>query len=139
LIFHTYLKDQKGKAILTENNKYSGQLSYYLQDCQDIQLKLEKAKYTKTSLENLFLEYYKTTKKDINFQNTRDRIHKEFGVLAGLTDATLQFRADHKEADFLTKARFNNSLRFLLKNQSNLCSIHKTTKIPSEYATKSLH
>jgi hypothetical protein len=114
LIFHTFLKKQNDKDIVTENNKYVGQLSFYLQDCANIQSELKGLKYAKSSLEKLFLNYYKCTQSKAFFQNTADKIERKIGILAGLTASTVDFKSEFKDYIYLAKANFSTSVRLTL-------------------------
>jgi hypothetical protein len=111
LVFNTYIRLQNEKDIVSENNKYTGQLTIYLQDCANIQSNLKGIKYAKSSLEKLFLNYYKCTQNKQYFQNTADKITRKFGVLVGLSASTVDFQSGYKEYAYLANANFSTSVR----------------------------
>jgi len=51
LVYKKYFKIQDGEKGIAANNKFLGQLSFYLQECPSIQSKLKSTVYTKKSLE----------------------------------------------------------------------------------------
>lgn len=110
LIYKKYLKKQDGKDVVTENKKYLGQLTLYLNDCPTINSKLENTSYKQKSLLKLFQYYYECSSSDIYFQKEIESIHAEFGVLAGVTITSLEFGSD--AFPYLVNAEYNSSNSF---------------------------
>ena len=110
LIYKRYLKQQDGKRVITENRKYLGQLTVYLNDCGTINSKLENTSYKQKSLIELFQYYYKCSPSDISFQKEIEKIHTDIGVLAGVSLTSLEFRSD--AFAYLVEAGYNPSINF---------------------------
>ena len=111
LIHKKYLKDQEGKTVITENKRYLGQLSLYLQDCKTIQSKLEDMDYNTESLEKLFQFYYNCTQSGIKFQKKTEKVSTEVGVLAGLSLTSLKISGSN-EFVYLVNTHFHQSVNF---------------------------
>lgn len=98
LIYKKYLKRiknvQEEKLVIAENNKYLGQLTIYLQNCPNIQAKINETKHTKKSLENLFNYYYNNTQATIKFQTEKEKTKVEYGILAGVSSTELNFNSE---------------------------------------------
>ncbi len=62
---------------MTENNKYLGQLTLYLNDCPSLQKNLENTSYTQKSLINLFQNYYECSQSEISFQKEEEKIRAD--------------------------------------------------------------
>jgi len=92
-----------------ENQTYIGQLILYMEGCPDIKLRIEKTKYTKKGLENLFNYYYKCTGSEVQFQKKTEKIKTTFGVVAGLSVTSLSFSG---EFSYLVDAEFQQSTNF---------------------------
>ena len=107
LIYKRYLRQQDGKRVISENKKYLGQLTLYLNDCETINSKLENTSYEQTSLIKLFQYYYGCSPSGISFQKEIEKIHTEMGGLAGVSLTSLKFRSD--AFPYLVYADYNSS------------------------------
>lgn len=114
LKYKKYVKqgEIQGITTLTENKKYLGQLSIYLNDCKSIQSILNGTKYGKKSMENLFLSYYKCTNSEIVFQKKTVKLPLEFGILAGLSSTSIKFASSLGAYSYLVLTDFKPSLNF---------------------------
>lgn len=110
LIYKRYLKQQDSKRVITENRKYLGQLTLYLNDCETINSRLENTSYNQKSLIKLFQYYYKCSPSDISFQKGIEKIHTEIGVLAGFSLTSLKFSSD--AFAYLVEAGYDPSINF---------------------------
>ncbi|MCK4664318.1 MAG: hypothetical protein KAT68_15725 [Bacteroidales bacterium] len=145
LVYKKYLKKQKGKNVITENKKYTGQLMLYLHDCPSIQSKLRNTEYNQKSMENLFLFYYDYTQSKIEFQKKTEKISTEIGVLTGVSLTSLEFRSKYYytylvNADYSQSVNFSTGLFFnviLLRNQGkwSICNelIFTSYKVEGRY------
>lgn len=107
LVYKKFIKRIEGKTGFVENKKFLGQLSFYFQDCPEIQSKLKNTEYRKKSLENLFLFYFNCTKSEIVFHKKTESISIELGVLTGLSLTSLNFNSDN--FTYLVNANYNQS------------------------------
>lgn len=110
LIYKRYLRQQNGKRVVFENNGYLGQLNFYLNECESMIPRLEKASYKQKSLTNLFQYYYTCTTSDVTFQKERERIRTEIGVLAGASLTTLSFQVDTQANQVVSE--YESSINF---------------------------
>ncbi len=110
LVYKRYITNQESKRVIIENKKYIGQLTVYFNDCPSIQSKLINTSYNKKSLEKLFDNYYECSKYEIFFQKKAEKLTTEFGVLAGASLSTLEFRGN--AIPYLTEIDFNQSTNF---------------------------
>ena len=108
LVYKNYLAENAVK----ENKKFIGQLSLYLYDCPSIQSKLKQLKYSKESLENLFLFYYDCTQARIEFHKKTEKVSTETGVLAVMSLTSLGFSSE--SFDYLVKAGYAQSINFTM-------------------------
>lgn len=96
LVYKKYNRKQdfglEHKIVVVENKKYIGQLTVYLHDCASIQAKLLHVKYMQSSLEKLFLHYYKCTQSKIQFHKEKEKPMAEFGALAGFSVSSIKFK-----------------------------------------------
>ena len=113
LIHKKYLKDQDDRTVIVENKKYVGQLAIYLNDCPAIQQKANGADYKKSSLEGLFLDYYKCVMTGMSFHKKTAKVAVAFGVLAGVSMTSVKFRStDSEYFDYLINAGYKPSVNF---------------------------
>jgi hypothetical protein len=112
LIYKRYLVEEENysKTYIAENNKYTGQLSLYLNECQTIIQKIENIQYQKNSLENLFLHYSKCIAEEFAFQRKKDEPRFEIGLLAGLSLTNLKLNGT--EYPYLIYAGYDLSANF---------------------------
>lgn len=101
----------KSKTIKTfENKKYLAQLMLYLDDCPNIESRIENVKYSKMSLESLFHFYYNCTQSKGKFQKLAEKPKAEFGLIAGLSLTSLTFIGDSHP--YLVDAELQQSTNF---------------------------
>jgi len=110
LVYKKYLKERDGERVIMENNKYIGQLTIDLADCPNILSKIWQTKYTKKSMENLFLYYYDCTQSKMKFQKKTEKTSTEFGALAGLSLTTLKFKGN--DFPYLANVNYKQSTNF---------------------------
>ncbi|MBS1507888.1 MAG: hypothetical protein JSS79_14705 [Bacteroidetes bacterium] len=114
LVFKKYIKMQNGFPTEFENNKYVGQLTYYLDNCPSLKSKLNNLDYVKTRLEALFNTYYENcTSSQIKFQKKTEKIKTQIGVLGGLALTSLVFKTDNQASasfNYIDKADFKQSV-----------------------------
>jgi hypothetical protein len=77
------------------NKRYIGQLTLYFNNDPSIRKKLKRTEYTKTSLKNLFLTYYKQSSTTPKFQKKTDEASIEYGIVAGVTSTSVTFGGDY--------------------------------------------
>lgn len=107
LTFKRYLAKRDGKDVAAENKKYLGQLSFYLNSCSDVQTKLNDTQYNTKSLKELFQVYYSCSGTAIEFAKEKEKVQVEFGVLAGMSLTTINFKSD--DYKYLVSADFPQS------------------------------
>ncbi len=77
LLYKQYIADsESSSSAIHENNKYLGQLSYYLNDCPSISSKLSDVEYNREDLFKVFAQYSKCVDAPISSKNkeiTKDR------------------------------------------------------------------
>ncbi len=110
LVYKKYLQYQDGQTLIGENKKFVGQLTIYLRDCPELQLKINQTGYQKNSLENLFLAYYKCTGSAISFHKKTEKTTLEIGVMAGLSVTSVNFTSSSFPQ--LVNAKYPNSENF---------------------------
>ena len=76
------------------NKRYIGQLTLYFNNDPSVRQKLERTEYTKTSLKNLFLTYYKQSSTAPKFQKKTDKASIEYGIVAGVIITSVTFGGD---------------------------------------------
>ncbi len=100
-----------GSKILVENEKFRGQLLSYLQDCPNIQSRLNQTKYRKESLDKLFEYYYRTTAIPIEFQKKTEKIKAALGLLTGTAFSSIKFNDSDSHLN-LVNSDFSTSTDF---------------------------
>jgi hypothetical protein len=92
LIYKPYLKiDGNGNMNKAEDKRFIGQLIIYLQECKNIQSKLQFVKYDKKSLTDIFEYYYSCTNNPIDKPKKGNTDLNEFGVFVGLALTQFDF------------------------------------------------
>ncbi len=92
LVYKSYLKiDNDGIDSRAENNKYLGQLRYYLRDCPKVMSRLERVRYNQTSLVKLFENYNECIGDVSGFKKEKERTKVELGLVAGASLTSLSF------------------------------------------------
>lgn len=84
------ITQEYGERAITENNRYLGQLSIYLSDCEQISNTLANTSYNENSLIKLYEEYYKCSSLSSSFQKKKEKLIPEIGVLAGISRTSLE-------------------------------------------------
>ncbi len=111
LIYKRFIKkDKGGYHYVVDNKKYIGQLAYYLSDCNDIQAKLEKLPYKSKNMTRLFDYYYDCTDAEMIFEQKRNDVLVEGGLLAGFSISDLKF--DGLAEQYLIDQDFRASTNF---------------------------
>ncbi|MFN8256009.1 MAG: porin family protein [Bacteroidales bacterium] len=127
LVYKKYLKEIEGESLeyKTEkgiekmsvgnsytfvNNKYKGQLTFYLKDCNIITQKINNLKYDKKSLAKLFIDYYKCTDSKMTFYKEHDKLKAKFGVVAGVSFTNIKFEGRGFES--LVNSEFKSTSDF---------------------------
>ncbi len=91
LVYKKYAAQVNYKNVMVEYNKYKGQLSLYLNECEGIASRLKSTSYNPKSLMNLFHEYYECAPSELSFKKQIDRLKAETGILAGASLTILNF------------------------------------------------
>lgn len=101
LLYKRYLRFIDGRDLITEKKTYQGQLTYYLNDCQDINKIAGDTKHTRGSMQELFEYYYKNTASQASFAKKSEKTIFKFGIVAGATYTSIYFKGDdlHNLAD----------------------------------------
>lgn len=99
LRYKRYIRDTKGKRIISEQNVYVSQLSGYLAECKSIHLELKDVKYQQTSLRSVFDRYYDCVNTHPEYRKQKEKVRVEVGVVAGITYSDLEFRNDNNFAE----------------------------------------
>jgi len=108
-----YQKESPSGKVATENNFYYGQLLIYLKDCPIIQTEMKYVKYSKKSLEDLFLIYYKKcTDIEIKFHKESEKIEIKVGLLGGPTLNALKFTGEVAYNSYLSNTNYEPVITF---------------------------
>jgi hypothetical protein len=99
LRYKRYIRDTKGKHIVSEQNVYVSQLSGYLEECKSIHLELKDVKYQQISLRSVFDKYYECINARPDYRKQKEKVRVEAGVVAGMTYSDLAFRNDNNFAE----------------------------------------
>ncbi len=110
LEYKKYLKKVDGKRLITQNQKYVGQLNLYLQDCPEMSAKLSGIEYDPKSIEKRFRIYYECTLEEMDYFRKPDRAKSEWRVVAGAVMTTLKINANN--TPLLAEADYDPSLSF---------------------------
>lgn len=110
LEYKKYFKLHENDKLVKENKRFIGQLSLYLDDCQELQPKLESATYNKKDLEKIFLSYYSCVEQELTFHKKSEPAKIEFGLQAGITNTILNFSKYNNEFKYLEESDYQSSL-----------------------------
>ncbi len=148
LLYKQFTRAEGGSYQIFENKMFLGQLHAYLNECPGIESKVKSGKYERKSLEKLFLYYYKCTNTEVEYKKETKKIPGEFGLVGGLSVASLRFKSDRgfndlTETDFSTSTGFSvgfffdavlrgNGNRWSIYNEINMNS-YKTSGVYEEY------
>ena len=93
-----------------ENKLFIGQLTIYLSDCNSIDKKIKKARYSGSSLAKL-IEYYNRCAYGIEGTQLiqSERLHLDFGLLAGFSISSINFKSSTGAYKNLKNSDFQNS------------------------------
>lgn len=92
LKYKKYVKNQDNKRVIAENRRFVGQLSVHFRDCPKLNDALQKASYTKRSLEKVFLQYLSCSESEVSFQKKTEKSTTIFSAIAGITFNTFSFK-----------------------------------------------
>jgi hypothetical protein len=109
IYFKYYVNQSNGSRLLNTNNKYKGQLIYYLQACPDINPQIQKTGYTKYELFELVKEYAICAglkiEYEYNFKQTFTTKSKQkrlkIGAYAGGSYSKIKFKEEDGQYDYL--------------------------------------
>jgi hypothetical protein len=111
-----YAYDDRGhlgtiRRLLTENKPFIGQLKIALNDCPDINPRIENTGYDLKQMTRLLRYYYDCIDSDIVFERERERGNLQFGLFLGGSSSTMNFSGDPM-FNYLTGASFGPSFDF---------------------------
>ncbi|MDP4290447.1 MAG: outer membrane beta-barrel protein [Bacteroidota bacterium] len=130
LLHKRYLNQQDDGEVLTESNKYFGQLALYLSDCPQIQTLLKTVEYSKPKLEKLFQEYYGAKHSRMTFQKKTEKSLFEFGITGGVASTNLKLKPVTDLYYYLKNVKYSPSTNLipglflnivLPRNQGKFC------------------
>lgn len=110
LLYKEYIKVVDGYHNKVKNNKYIGQLIFYLQDCPKISEIVSNAAYTEKDLLNVFMKYNSCLGQDLIVQDEKKKTTLNWGVLAGISITSVILKGD--EYSILTEMNFPKSNNF---------------------------
>jgi len=134
LIYKMYKRNLGGQTDVIEVKKFINQLQMYLDNCPDVQSKLQDLEYTERALRKLFLLYFECTGSTITFQRKVEKTKLEFGLLAGISSTTIKFVGN--DYPYLTSPTYERSNNFTVgiffdfiipKNQGRWSSYNEFT------------
>lgn len=154
LVYKRYYKAAGGSFtmgttnVIAENNKYKGQLAYYLNNCESLANEINRLEYKKADLTALFMKYYQCMHAEYLYALKPENNKAGVGVLAGPTLNNLSVTGsegfeeiggtDFKTTGsvtfglFLDKKLSRNLGRFSFNNELILCYF-KTTGTYTAY------
>ncbi|NVO19872.1 MAG: PorT family protein [Bacteroidetes bacterium] len=100
LVYKKYLAESGLQSIPAENRKFEAQLSEYLNNDPGIQQEMQSLSYSIGSLENLFRIYYQDKESELRFQNQNKKTWFKYGLMAGISSTTLDFKKNSSNAGF---------------------------------------
>jgi len=106
LVYNVYKSNKENKVRI--NKRYVGQLVLYFNNAPSVRQQIQRTDYTKTSLKNLFLTYYKQSSTAPKFQKKKDKGSVEYGIVAGATISTVKFGGN--DMVYLTSADISPSV-----------------------------
>jgi len=108
LEYKTYIKN----SMVTENKKYSTQLYSFLSNCDKRVDLIRKTSYDSKSLEKLFESYYKCTNTNLTYKKKKDKLKKEFGLLAGASVSSLELSYNDPYYEFVKNLNTTTTTSF---------------------------
>lgn len=114
LLFKEYLKRQDGKDNVVQSKKYIGQLLLYLGDTPGIQSKINRTKYNLSSLEGLFVDYYRLAEPERQLKPQKKGAKVQIGLISGVSMTTMKFLGSrfHTKYRVLIDGTYSNSLNY---------------------------
>lgn len=110
LIHKKYLKEENGKTVIAQNNRYLGQLNNYLEGCENVKSILANISYNQNSLVKLFKRYYNCSSSEPSFKAVEAKVSVAIGLLAGISVSSLDFTGDHT-LTYLSKGDYSSSTK----------------------------
>jgi len=105
-----YKKYLKGERIITQDDRYKGQLLLYLSECGSIKYRLNSVSYEKGSLTKLFNKYFDCTQEKAKFRRKVIPTTFKKGFFVGAVFTSLRFDALGRGLfPYLTEVDFPNS------------------------------
>ena len=90
LVYKRYKRPGEGPVEVKNNNTFQTQLELYLPDCPTTTRRLKATRYSASSLQHVFADYYACTSRPVTFP-LRRKNRNQLGILAGISRATLVF------------------------------------------------
>ncbi len=117
LIHYKYRAVENGKDVVKTNNRYTGQLTYYLRSCEEVRKSIQEVRYDIEDLSDLFIRFNHCNGDSITYQldlndqmpSQRRRSRLKIGVSAGMTFSRLNFHG-HSGLPYLDNTSFPGSL-----------------------------
>ncbi|GET34952.1 hypothetical protein PbJCM13498_38150 [Prolixibacter bellariivorans] len=107
LIYNVYKLHSENK--IYRDKRYVGQLAFYFNNAPSIKELAPHTDYTKSSLSQLFLTYYKQNSQTTKFNKKVDNGTVEFGIVAGTTITMAEFSGGDL-FDYLTRVHIPKSV-----------------------------
>ena len=95
LVLRKYYKDSDGKKTVTILEKYKGQLTYQLRDCNKLDKMIQKLDYSSTDLQELIVEYLKCTGASQVQTANIEKPKLQFGLVLGASNTNISFKSDN--------------------------------------------
>jgi len=112
LHFKEYLKNVNGAKTVATNNKFRGELIFFLRDCPSLQNTISSIGYNESDLSRVFREYNKCKNKEDGYVKKAKNFKADFGILAGLSVTNLSFDGDHYYYHEILDAELSSSTNF---------------------------
>jgi hypothetical protein len=81
LIFNKYVTNGDAGRLVAENNKYRGQLNYYMKECSNLKVDPMKVKYQKNSMLELYQAFYTCTELSPAYIDPVNKPKVEFSLI----------------------------------------------------------
>jgi hypothetical protein len=91
LVYKKYFVNHQGSRVISENNKYRGQLTVYLDACRSIQDPISRANYSLKSILSIYNHYYACINYKPEYKFEFKQKKYDIGISAGLTQTSLAF------------------------------------------------